>query len=153
MDRMFRRWLGKLVWALVVVVLTVLLTASPIGQQPDSVCDAEQWLTSRPTWETRSATWAQADLRQGRHQAYGVFALPDRVAPGTPVLLQVRGIGVYCDRAVHTGRSWQGIEAPIGHYWMQDHIRSRSAIVAILTGQGPTLQDPRNWTLSYPGTP
>ena len=148
MNRILKRWrwLGRLALGLAVV----LLTASSIGQRPDSVCDAEQWLTTRKTWETRSATWAQFDLLQGRHQAYAVFALPDRIAPGTPVLFQVRGVGVYCDLAVNGGRQWQGSEAPIGQYWMQDHIRSRSALIAILQGQGPTLQDPRHWTLAYP---
>lgn len=142
----WRRWLGMVALGLA----AVLLTASPIGQRPDSVCDAEQWLTTQKTWETQSATWVQFNLWQGRHQAYAVFALPDRVAPGTPVLFQVRGVGVYCDLAVNVGRQWQGQTAPIGHYWMQDHIRSRSALIAILQGQGPTLQDSRNWTLAYP---
>ncbi|MGB5064780.1 MAG: hypothetical protein WBQ37_13635 [Candidatus Competibacter sp.] len=83
----------------------------------------------------------------GRHHVYGIFALPEACRPGAAVLLSVAGAGRHCDTAEFAGRALDGVSAPIGHYLMRDHIRTRTALWLLLRGVGVELRQPRNWTL------
>ena len=130
-------------------LLSLLVLAAPTSQRPDSVCDAEAFLTAdRPR---NSITAAQVMMQpwRGQHYTYGLFVLPNWVPPGSAVLLAVKGVGVYCDAHEVTAQDIDGVTVAANHHIMRDHIRTRSALWAIAEGKLTQLQDRRNWVMWY----
>jgi hypothetical protein len=133
----------------ILLLLCLGFSAAPTSQRPDSACDAEAFLTAgRPL---RSVTAAQVVMQpwRGQHYNYGLFVLPDTVPLGSPVLLTVKGIGVYCGIDYARTKYVEGVTADANHHVLKDHIRTRSAVLAIAQGKLTQLQDPQSWVMWY----
>ena len=130
------------------ILLSLISWAEPTSQRPDSVCDAEAFLTTQPRRQV-TATQVVVQPWRGQHYTYGLFVLPDRLAPDRPVLLAVKGIGVYCDIDYAHTKYVEGVTADANHHVLKDHIRTRAALWAIVQGQFSQLQDRRNWVVWY----
>ena len=123
----------------------------PLVQRPESACDVEVFFSSHRNSAHVLAKKVMVSPLRGRHQVYGVFMLPNAIQPGQPVVLAVKDVGVYCDIAVNSGNSVDGIHAPPQHYLMKDNIRTRTALLLIFSGKLDQLKHPSSWTLTYGG--
>jgi hypothetical protein len=139
----------KLMMGLILTIAFILLTAQPIVQNSDSICDTERFLTTREKRETITATRVYVHPFQGRHQVFGVFVVPKTLHKGAHALLQVKHAGVYCDVITRYGPAYEDITAPDDRFVMIDHIRTRSAIQLWLQGKLDDLNNPNDWTLTY----
>ncbi len=139
----------KFIVGLILAIGFILLSAQPVIQNADSVCDVEQFLTSAGRSETITATRVYVHPFEGQHQVFGVFIVPKTVQKRSPALLSVNQIGVYCDRISRYGPAYEDIKAPDNSFVMIDHIRTRSAWKLWLQGDLDTLKNPENWQLTY----
>ncbi len=130
-------------------LLGLLMFAEPTTQRPDSVCDAEAFLTAGRPLHSVTAVQVMMEPWRGQHYTYGLFVLPDQVKADNPVLLAVKGVGVYCDAHEVSGQDIDGVTVATQHHVMRDHIRTRSALWAIGQGKLTQLQDRRNWVMWY----
>lgn len=133
----------------IMAIGVIFLSAQPLIQNADSVCDVEHFLTSAGIAETVTATRVYIHPFEGRHQVFGVFIVPKTVQKRSPALLRVNQIGVYCDRISRHGPAYEDIKAPDHSFVMIDHIRTRSAWKLWLQGDLDTLKNPENWQLTY----
>jgi hypothetical protein len=121
---------------------------TPLVQRPESVCDAEAFMTSKGATATIHPAAIVAHPWEGRHQVFGIFLLPEQLA-STTVLLKVQDVGVYCDAVVYSGKRVRTVQAPPGYFLMIDNIRTRTAFRLIVQGKFNTLRNPLNWSMVY----
>ena len=134
---------------LIIAIGVILLSAQPVIQNADSICDVEHFLTSDGRSETVTATRVYVHPFEGQHQVFGAFIIPKTVQKRSPALLSVNQVGVYCDRISRYGPAYEDIKAPDNSFVMIDHIRTRSAWKLWLQGDLDTLKNPENWQLTY----
>jgi hypothetical protein len=142
----WKNGLGGVVF--LIPLLTVPIFPTPLVQRPESVCDAEAFITSRRVAVTLHPKAVVALPWEGRHQVFGIFQLPEQLASST-VLLKVQDVGVYCDAVVNSGKSVRAVEAPPGYFLMIDNIRTRTAFRLIVQGKFNNLRNPLNWSMVY----
>ncbi len=139
----------KIVVGCIVAIAVILVTAQPVIQNADSVCDAERFLTAHETHETITAKRVYVTPFKGRHQVFGVFIVPKTLHKGAHALLAVKQVGIYCDVITRYGPAYEDIIAPDDSFIMLDHIRTRSALQLWLQGKLDQLKNPEDWQLTY----
>lgn len=139
----------RILLALAIAIAFLLLWANPVSQGRDSLCDVERFLAQSQNLVTVTADRASVKPWRGRHQVFGIFTIPKALPKKTSILLKVQGVGVYCSRVLHYGPAYEDLQAPIGEMIMLDHIRTRTALRALITGKLDQLRNPNNWQLVY----
>ena len=139
----------SVVISLVLSIATVLISADSLGQNSDSNCDAEAFITSPGKMVTIDAKKVSVNPKFGRHQVFGVFIIPDSIPQWTPALMTVKGIGVYCSRVQRYGRVYEDIVAPGDSIVMLDFVRTRIAMSLFFQGKLHKLRDRKAWRYTY----
>ena len=130
-------------------IATVLVWADSLGQNSDSNCDAEAFVTSPGKMVTIDAEKVSVNPKFGRHQVFGVFIIPDSIPQWTPALMTVKGVGVYCSRIQRYGPVYENIVAPSNSIVMLDFVRTRTAISLFFQGKIHRLRDRKAWRHTY----
>ena len=141
--------LFRFLLSLTLAIAFLLWWANPVSQGRDSLCDVERFLAQSQDLVTVTADRTLVRPWLGRHQVFGIFTIPKALPKKTSILLKVQGVGVYCSRVLHYGPAYADLRAPIGQMIMLDHIRTRTALRALVTGQLEQLRNPNNWQLVY----
>jgi hypothetical protein len=86
----------------------------------------------------------------GRHHVYGIFVLPSEHQIKYPILLTVKGAGIYRKES-HMVKVNIDSSDPrkYDHYHLRVHLKTRVALVMMLKGLSFQIRNPINWTLSY----
>jgi hypothetical protein len=135
--------------SIVLSIATVLIWADSLGQNSDSNCDTEAFMTSSGKMVMVTAEKVSVNPKFGRHQVFGVFIIPASIPKWTPALLTVEGVGIYCSRVQRYGPAYENIVAPSGSIVMLDFVRTRTAISLFFQGKIAKLRDRKNWRYTY----
>ena len=135
--------------SIVLSIATVLIWADSLGQNSDSTCDAEAFMTSPGKMVTIEAEKVHVNPKFGQHNVFGVFIIPASIPHWTPALMTVEGVGVYCSRIQRYGPIYKDIVAPKDSIVMLDFVRTRTAISLFFQGKINQLRDRKTWRYTY----
>ena len=135
--------------SIVLSIVTVLIWADSLGQNSDSNCDMEAFMTSPGKMVTIAAEKVSVNPKFGRHQVFGVFIIPASIPKWTPALMSVEGVGIYCSRTQRYGPAYENIVAPSGSIVMLNFVRTRTAISLFFQGKIDRLRDRKTWRYTY----
>ncbi|MBD2692060.1 hypothetical protein [Anabaena catenula] len=86
----------------------------------------------------------------GEHNIYGIFMVPDEYKETPFFMLTVPGNRQYCSRPFGYSENYDDVVAKPGTHLIRYYIRSRIAIKMIFQGLYSQLNNPQNWTLTFP---
>jgi hypothetical protein len=86
----------------------------------------------------------------GEHHVYGIFQVPDEYKNSRFFVLSIPGDRQYCSRPFGYGTNYDDVFAEPGTSLIKHYIRSRIAVKMIFQGLYFQLNNPKNWTLTFP---
>ncbi|MFM2061693.1 MAG: hypothetical protein RLZZ507_1363 [Cyanobacteriota bacterium] len=86
----------------------------------------------------------------GEHHVYGIFQVPDEYKESRFFMLSVPGDRKYCSHPFGHKQNYDDVFAEPGTSLIKHHIRSRIAVKMIFQGLYFQLNNPQNWTLTFP---
>ncbi|MEH1944770.1 MAG: hypothetical protein V7L01_31775 [Nostoc sp.] len=116
----------------------------------DSDCDFEAFLASKTPKFQVHATKVIVQPWRGRHHVYGIFMIPDEYKQAPFFVVTVQGAGSYCSKQSGHKKNFNNIFAEPGTFLVRKFIRTRIALRLILKGLYFQIDDPNNWTLTFP---
>jgi hypothetical protein len=128
------------------------LLAHRLQEPLDGRCTGLGYLESNRPTTTVPALKVVVKPWLGRHQVYGIFPLPfEKCNRSEPVLLTIKGVGNYCQRAKYTNphQHFEGIDAPPGYALTRYPLRTRTTLLSTSKGLLGQLKQPQNWTVTY----
>ncbi|QLE55962.1 hypothetical protein [Nostoc sp. TCL26-01] len=142
MKRRITYYIGILLVSLILITLWW-----PVD---DSQCNAEAFLASKRKKFQVQATEVVVQPWRGEHQVYGIFVVPDEYKETPFFVLTVKGFGSDCSKPFGYSQNYSDIFAEPGTHLIRDYLRTRIAFRLILQGLYFQLNQPENWTLTYP---
>lgn len=86
----------------------------------------------------------------GEHNVYGIFQVPDEYKERQFFMLSIPGDHKYCSRPFGHRQNYDDVFAEPGTHLIRRYIRSRIAVKMIFQGLYFQLNNPQNWTLTFP---
>ncbi|MEA5577935.1 hypothetical protein [Anabaena sp. UHCC 0451] len=86
----------------------------------------------------------------GEHHVYGIFQVPDEYKKSRFFVLSIPGDRQYCSRPFGYRENYDDVFAEPGKLLIKHYIRSRIAVKMIFQGLYFQLNNPQNWTLTFP---
>lgn len=86
----------------------------------------------------------------GEHHVYGIFQVPDEYKESQVFMLSIPGDRKYCSRPFGTSKNYDDVFAEPGTILIRHYIKSRIAVKMIFQGLYSQLNNPQNWTLTFP---
>lgn len=146
---MRRRWITYIL----IIVFTVLVINIKWPTPNDSNCTATSFLAKNTPKFTVSATKVVVQPWLGEHNVYGIFTVPDEYKQAPFFILSVKNLDPRCSRPFGRKKYIDGVFAEPGTHLLRYYIRTRTAIQSILQGAYFDLNNPQNWTLTFPEIP
>ena len=144
---------GQLFFTIVLLTMVGITQLVHRLQEPlDGRCTGLGYLASNRPTTTVHALKVVVKPWLGRHQVYGIFPLPfEKCNRSEPVLLLIKGVGTYCQRAKYTNphQHFEGIDAPPGYALTRYPLRTRTTLLSTTKGLLGQLKQPQNWTVTY----
>jgi hypothetical protein len=144
---------GQLFFTIVLLTMVgISLLAHRLQEPLDGRCTGLGYLESNRPITTVPALKVVVKPWLGRHQVYGIFPLPfEKCNRSEPVLLTIKGVGNYCQRAKYTNphQHFEGIDAPPGYALTRYPLRTRTTLLSTSKGLLGQLKQPQNWTVTY----
>jgi hypothetical protein len=144
---------GQLFFTIVLLTMVAVNQLAHRLQEPlDGRCTGLGYLASNRPTTTVHALKVVVKPWLGRHQVYGIFPLPfEKCNRSEPVLLTIKGVGNYCQRAKYTNphQHFAGIDAPPGYALTRYYLRTRTTWWLTSEGLLEQLKQPKNWTVTY----
>jgi hypothetical protein len=86
----------------------------------------------------------------GEHHVYGIFQVPDEYKESNFFMLTIPSDRKYCSRPFGYKQNFDDVFAEPGTHLIRRYIRSRIAVKMIFQGLYFQLNNPENWTLTFP---
>lgn len=86
----------------------------------------------------------------GEHHVYGIFQVPDEYKESQFFMLSIPGDRKYCSRPFGHRQNYDDFFAEPGTHLIRRYIRTRIAVKMIFQGLYFQLNNPQNWTLTFP---
>jgi hypothetical protein len=132
-----------------IMLLSVLITVLwwPLN---DSDCNATAFLASKTKKIQVKATKVVVQPWLGEHQVYGIFTVPDAYKNTPFFIMSVKGGESDCSRPFGNSEYYAGVFAKPETHLIRYYMRTRMALRLIFQGLYFQLNDPQNWTLTFP---
>lgn len=86
----------------------------------------------------------------GEHHVYGIFQVPNEYKESQFFMLSIPGDRKYCSRPFGYKQNFDDVFADPGTHLIRRYVRSRIAVKMIFQGLYLQLNNPENWTLTFP---
>jgi hypothetical protein len=86
----------------------------------------------------------------GEHHVYGIFQVPDEYKNSQFFMLSIPGDHKYCYRPFGYRQNYDDVFAESGKHLIRIYIRTRITVKMIFQGLYFQLNNPQNWTLTFP---
>ncbi|WP_414563440.1 MULTISPECIES: hypothetical protein [unclassified Anabaena] len=116
----------------------------------DADCNSKAFLASKTPKFSIQASQIVVQPWHGEHQVYGIFMVPNEYKRSPFFVLSVKGIGSHCSRPFGYNQNYDDVVAKPGTHLIRYYMRSRIALRGILQGLYLQINNPQNWTLTYP---
>ncbi|MBW4558843.1 MAG: hypothetical protein KME59_23570 [Trichormus sp. ATA11-4-KO1] len=113
-------------------------------------CNSEAFLASGTQKFQVKATKVVVQPWLGGHQVYGIFMVPNEYKRSPFFVFTFKGIGSNCSRPFGYSQNYDDIFADPGTHLVRNYMRTRIALRFILQGLYFQMNNPQNWTLTYP---
>ncbi len=129
--------------------LLVVIVLWPVN---DSNCSLVSLLRLKKQNSQIQATQVVVKPWQGEHHVYGIFRVPDEYKEPNFFMLTVPDNRKYCSRPFGYSQNYDDVFAEPGTHLIKHFIRSRIAVKMIFQGLYFQLNNPKNWTLTFPSS-
>ncbi|TAF04165.1 MAG: hypothetical protein EAZ77_16105 [Nostocales cyanobacterium] len=116
----------------------------------DSNCDLIKLLRLKKQNFQVQATHVVVKPWLGEHHVYGIFQVPHEYKESSFFMLSIPGERKYCSRPFGYRQNYDDVFAAPGTHLIRRYIRSRIAVKMIFQGLYFQLNNPQNWTLTFP---
>ncbi|MGM3306220.1 hypothetical protein ACSQ6I_09595 [Anabaena sp. WFMT] len=116
----------------------------------DSTCSLVDVLKLKKTNFQVQATQVVVKPWQGKHHIYAIFKVPDEYKESKFFMLTVPSNRKYCSRPFGHSQNYDDVFAEPGTHLIRHYIRTRIAVKMIFQGLYSQLNNPQNWTLTFP---
>lgn len=138
----------KIIYVLILLLsLTVITLWWPVN---NSQCNATAFLESKIKKFQVQATKVVVQPWRGEHQVYGIFMVPDKYKRTPFFVLTIKDAVSDCSKPFGYRQNFDDIFAEPGTHLVRNYIRTRIALRLILQGLYSQLNNPQNWTLTFP---
>ncbi|AFZ57733.1 hypothetical protein H6G54_16945 [Anabaena cylindrica FACHB-243] len=118
----------------------------PINDSPCSLVDMLKF--KKANFQVQ-ATQVVVKPWLGKHHIYAIFKVPDKYKE-SKFLLTVPGNRQYCSKPFGHSQNYDDVFAEPGTHLIRHYIRTRTAVKMIFQGLYSELNNPQNWTLTFP---
>ncbi|WP_066378236.1 MULTISPECIES: hypothetical protein [unclassified Anabaena] len=116
----------------------------------DTQCNSEAFLASKNQKFQVQATKVVVQPWRGEHHVYGIFMVPDEYKKTPFFVLTVKGAESKCSKPFGYNQNYDDIFAEPNTHLIRMYFKTRVALRLILQGLYSQLNNPQNWTLTYP---
>lgn len=116
----------------------------------DTQCNSEAFLASKTQKFQVPATKVVVQPWRGEHHVYGIFMVPDEYKKTPFFVLTVKGGESKCSKPFGYSQNYDDIFAEPNTHLIRNYFKTRIALRLILQGLYSQLNNPQNWTLTYP---